>query len=198
VTAVRVVLASGSPRRRDLLNMIGVSHEAMVPGIDEAYLPGEEPRAHAERLAREKGSVVLQRVPGALVISADTIVVLDNDIMGKPLDPPDAARMLRKLSGRRHRVLTAVAVGWQQRVLSGVDEAAVTFRNLTDDEIAAYIATGEPEDKAGAYGIQGYGATIVERIDGDFFTVMGLALGLLVRLVRDIGLSYRFDAIQDG
>ena len=190
----RVVLASQSPRRRELLRLIGIPHEVRPADIDETYRSGELPRAHAERLAREKA----QRLGDgdAVVVGSDTIVVVDGDVLGKPVDEADAARMLRRLSGRSHVVMTAVAVAWRGRVESDVEEVGVTFHDLTDEEIAAYIGTGEPMDKAGAYGIQGFGATIVARVDGDYFAVMGLALQLLVRLFRKLGLRYRFGAVE--
>lgn len=190
----RVVLASQSPRRRELLTLIGVPHEVRPADIDETYLQGEEPRGHAERLAREKALRIGD--PDAVVVGSDTIVVVDGDVLGKPLDETDAARMLRRLSGRAHVVMTAVAVAWRGRVVSAVEEVGVTFHELADEEIAAYIRTGEPMDKAGAYGIQGFGATIVARVDGDYFAVMGLALQLLVRLLRRLGLRYRFGAVE--
>jgi septum formation protein len=190
----RVVLASQSPRRRELLRLIGIPHEVRPADIDESYLPGERPRAHAERLAREKA----QRLSDgdAVVIGSDTIVVVDGDVLGKPVDEADAARMLRRLGGRSHVVMTAVAVAWRGKLESDVEEVGVTFHRLTDEEIAAYIGTGEPMDKAGAYGIQGFGATIVARVDGDYFAVMGLALQLLVRLFGRLGLRYRFGAVE--
>lgn len=190
----RVILASQSPRRRELLALIGIPHEVRPADIDETFLPGEEPRQHAERLAREKARRIAE--PGALVIGSDTIVVVDGDVLGKPGDEVDAARMLRRLSGRSHVVMTAVAVAWAGRMESEVEEVGVTFHQLSDDEIAAYIRTGEPMDKAGAYGIQGYGATLVARVDGDYFAVMGLALQLLVRLMRKLGLRYRFGDVE--
>jgi septum formation protein len=161
--------------------------------IDETYLPGEAPSTHAERLAREK-TVAVDR-PDAVVIGSDTIVVVDGDVLGKPRDEAHAEEMLRRLSGRSHVVMTGVAVRWRDRIVSGVEEVGVTFRALGDSEIARYIATREPMDKAGAYGIQGYGATIVERVDGDYFAVMGLALGKLVGLCRELGLRYDFGAL---
>jgi septum formation protein len=190
----RVVLASQSPRRRELLRLIGIPHEVRPADIDETYLPGELPRAHAERLAREKA----QRVGDAdtVVIGSDTIVVVDGDVLGKPVDEADAARMLRRLSGRSHVVMTAVAVAWRGRIESDVEEVGVTFHHLSAEEIRAYIGTREPMDKAGAYGIQGFGATIVARVDGDYFAVMGLALQLLVRLLGKLGLRYRFGAVE--
>jgi len=195
MTPPRVVLASSSPRRRELLTLIGIPHVVLPADIDEAPYPNELPPVHAERLAREKAAVIAARETDAVVVAADTIVVVDGDILGKPRDEADAAVMLRRLSGRAHVVLTAVAVAREQTVVSGVESVDVTFRSLSDDEIGRYIATREPMDKAGAYGIQGFGATIVDRIDGDYFAVMGLALGRMVRLLASVGVDYRFGEI---
>ncbi len=192
----RVILASSSPRRRDLLNMIGLRHEVIPADIDETYLPGEPPVAHAERLARDKGLAVAGRHPEALVISADTIVVIDDHVLGKPSDEEEAARMLSTLAGRTHTVFTAVAAAWRGRMESGVEAVTVTFRPLDATTIRAYVATGEPMDKAGAYGIQGFGATIVERIDGDYFAVMGFAIGRMVELLARMGLRYDFRSLR--
>jgi len=192
VTPVRVVLASGSPRRHDLLNLIGIDHEVVPANIDESVRGRERPSKHAERLAREKASSVVGRDPNLVAIGADTIVLIDKKILGKPANSVDAGTMLRLLSGREHTVVTAVAVARGTKIVSGVEEVAVKFRKLSDDEIDAYIATGEPMDKAGAYGIQGFGATIVERIEGDYFAVMGLPLVRLVSLLADVGVSYGF------
>ncbi len=194
MNAPRVILASQSPRRRELLTLIGIPHEVRPADIDEQYFAGETPRAHAERLAREKAAVVAEAVPDALVIGSDTIVVVDGDVLGKPRDDAHAAEMLTRLSGRTHTVMTAVAVQWRGVELSDVVEVEVTFHLLEADEITAYIATREPMDKAGAYGIQGYGATIVASVDGDYFAVMGLPLQRLVRLMSELGLRYRFGA----
>jgi septum formation protein len=191
----RVVLASSSPRRRELLTLIGIAHTVLPADIDETPFAGEMPRPHAERLAREKAAVVAAREPDAIVIAADTIVVVDGDILGKPTDEAAAAMMLRRLSGRRHVVLTGVAVARDGVIASDVESVDVTFRELSHADITRYIATGEPMDKAGAYGIQGYGATIVTRIDGDYFAVMGLALGRMVRLMTQVGVEYRFGDI---
>jgi septum formation protein len=185
-----VILASASPRRRELLTLIGIPHEVQPSNIDESMLPGEVPRTHAERLAREK--TWLTDRTDAVVIGSDTIVVVDEHVLGKPRNELEAADMLRRLSGRSHVVMTGVAVRWRGRIVSGVEEVGVTFRALHDDEISRYIATGEPMDKAGAYGIQGFGATIVSRVDGDYFAVMGLALGTLVSLFKELGLRYDF------
>lgn len=192
MSQLRVVLASSSPRRRELLTLIGIAHVVIPADIDESERRGENPADYAERLAREKTVTVAHRHPDALVIGADTIVVIDDRVLGKPRTADEAALMLRTLRGRTHRVYTAVAVARGTRLASGVEEVAVTFRDLTDVEIAAYIATGEPMDKAGSYGIQGFGATIVRRIDGDYFAVMGLALGRMVDLIRRLGFRYEF------
>jgi nucleoside triphosphate pyrophosphatase len=188
----RVILASASPRRRELLNLVGIPHEVRPANIDETIRPRETPRRHAERLAREKASAVATRDPSLITIGADTIVVINRKVLGKPANVDQAAAMLRQLSGREHKVVTAVAVSRGKKLRSAVEEVRVRFRTLRADEIDAYIATGEPMDKAGAYGIQGYGATIVECVDGDYFSVMGLSLVRLVGLLRDVGVKYRF------
>ena len=192
MTQPRIVLGSASPRRRELLSLIGIPHEVVPADIDETEHPGEAPAAYVERLAREKAAAVARHAPDALVIGADTTVVIDGDILGKPADAADAARMLGRLSGRSHTVYTAVAVEREGQVESEIEVVSVSVRPLSDGEIAAYIATREPMDKAGAYGIQGFGATIVERIDGDYFAVMGLSLVRLVRLMRRVGVDYEF------
>ncbi|GAC1515975.1 MAG: Maf family protein [Gemmatimonadaceae bacterium] len=195
-TPPRIVLASQSPRRRDLLALIGIAHEVRPADVDESVGVDELPVPHAERLARAKALTVARLVPEAIVIGSDTIVAIDGAILGKPRDVEDAARMLTRLSGRTHTVVTAVAVArGVGRIASAVESVQVTFRPLTGDEIAGYIATGEPLDKAGAYGIQGYGATIVERIAGDYFAVMGLPLTRLVVVLRAVGVRYWFGRI---
>ncbi len=196
MTAVRVILASQSPRRRELLNLVGIVHEVQPADIDESYLAGERPREHAERLARGKTAVIAERDPDALVIGSDTIVVVDGDVLGKPADELDAVRMLARLAGRSHVVVTAVAVSWRGETRSAVEEVGVTFHPMSRTEIDAYIATREPMDKAGAYGIQGYGATIVSRVDGDYFAVMGLPLQRLTRLLASVGIRYGFGPLE--
>ncbi|MGV3711179.1 MAG: Maf family protein [Gemmatimonas sp.] len=197
-TPVRVILASQSPRRRELLSLVGIVHTVAPADIDESVLPDEAPAAHAERLARTKAATIAERDADAVVIGSDTIVVIDEQILGKPATVEHAAVMLRQLSGRTHTVVTAVAVARGTRVVSGVEHVRVTFRQLSDEMIADYIATHEPMDKAGSYGIQGFGATIVERIDGDYFAVMGLPLGRLIGLCNDLGLRYRFGALSEA
>jgi len=197
MTRPRVILASASPRRRELLRLIGVDHEVRPADIDESYLPGERPDAHAERLARGKAETIASGAGAdAVTIGSDTIVIVDGDVLGKSRDREHARQMLRRLSGRSHVVMTGVAISWCGKTLSGVEQVGVTFRALSDDEIERYIDTGEPMDKAGAYGIQGFGATIVERVDGDYFAVMGLALNRLAGLLREAGLRYDFGPIS--
>jgi septum formation protein len=176
-----------------LLTLIGIEHEVRPANIDESYIAGETPRQHAERLARGKATAIA--ADDAVTVGSDTIVVVDGDVLGKPRNVAHAREMLRRLSGRSHVVMTGVAVRWRGRVASGLEEVGVSFRPLTDAEIDAYIATGEPMDKAGAYGIQGYGATIVERVDGDYFAVMGLALNRMVQLMRELGVHYTFGPV---
>ena len=196
MSAARVILASASPRRRELLSLVGIPHVVEPADIDESYRDGEEAPQHAERLAREKAATVAARHPDAVVIAADTIVLIDGLVLGKPSDDADAERMLAMLGGQTHVVLTAVAVAYRGELRSGVESVRVTFRPFTRERIRAYIATGEPMDKAGSYGIQGYGATLVERIDGDYFAVMGLALARMVDLLAELGLRYDFGPLS--
>ncbi len=195
---VRVILASQSPRRRDLLTLIGVPHEVAPADIDESVLQGERPIPHCERLARTKAQTLAAQHHDAVVIAADTIVVIDNEILGKPQSTLQAEQMLAQLSGRTHTVHTAVAVAYHGMVVSSVETVVVTFRKLTAAQIARYVSTGEPMDKAGAYGIQGFGATLVERIEGDYFAVMGLAVGRVIGLLRDVGVHYDFGPLYSA
>jgi septum formation protein len=188
VSAPRLVLASASPRRKQLLEMLGIPIEVRPSHIPEVRGADESPRAYAERLAREKAS----SVPGELVLGADTTVVLGDETLEKPRDAEDAVRMLRRLQGVTHDVITAIALKTTTRVLQATDVTAVTFRPATDEFLLAYVATGEPMDKAGAYGIQGYGAALVDRIDGDYFGVMGLPVRLVLDLLEQAGHPYRF------
>lgn len=188
-----LVLASGSPRRAHLLRMLGADFEVLPADLDEAMREGEAPTAYAERTAREKARAILRRRPEAVILAADTIVVLDGEVLGKPRDEPDAVAMLLRLQGRSHQVDTAVAVASPGgEVRSGVERTRVDFRAFDAETAAAYAATGEPLDKAGAYGIQGYGATLVEAIHGDFFAVMGLPIVRTLRLLEEAGWRYQF------
>lgn len=172
-------LASGSPRRRELLTQIGVPFLTQIAPIDENALPGESPLAYVERLARAKGHAglaALADADGAVVLGADTAVVLDGRILGKPRDRADALATLQALSGRSHQVLTAVALVSRERQASQVVTSQVTFRPLTQAEIEAYWASGEPQDKAGSYGIQGLAAVFVSQLQGSYSAVVGLPL----------------------
>lgn len=195
-----IVLASSSPRRRELLTLVGIPHRVQPAEIDEALLPDEEPVAHVQRLALEKAAAVSRTLATdqreTTVLAADTIVVLDGEVLGKPRSEQEACEMIRRLAGRSHTVHTAVAVVRGDRTVSRVDSVGVTFRALDEAEIAAYVATGEPMDKAGAYGIQGYGATIVRCVEGDFFAVMGLGLVAVVELLAEVGLVYSFGVAE--
>lgn len=184
----RLILASASPRRRELLTMLGIPFDVRPSHILEVLGAGEAPRAYAERLAREKAL----SIPGPLVLGADTTVLLGDELLEKPVDPEDALRMLRLLQGRSHHVISAIALVADGVVHQATDVTAVTFRAADDEFLRAYIATGEPMDKAGSYGIQGYGAALVERIEGDFFGVMGLPIRLVLELMEKVGVAYRF------
>jgi len=179
----KVVLASASPRRRDLLAQLGVDFEIIAPDIDETPATGEEPRPYVRRLAVEKGAVV-DVADDVLVIAADTTVDLDGRIFGKPTDPADAERMLRELSGRTHRVHTGVAVRLGERVSCDVATTFVTMTPIGDSAIRWYVDTGEPLDKAGAYAVQGAGGVFVQRIRGSVSNVVGLPLFETVNLLK--------------
>lgn len=175
--SVNLVLASGSPRRRQLLASIGLACEVAPVDIDETPRDGEAPVDYACRLATEKLAAALERhAPDRLVLAADTVVALDETILGKPADAGDAARMLQRLAGRTHQVHTAVAAGRGGQAAFRLSSSAVTFRNLRDGEIEAYVASGEPLDKAGAYGIQGRAAIFVTHLSGSYSGVVGLPL----------------------
>jgi len=184
-----LTLASGSPRRRQLLEMLGIPVRVVAPNIPEVRRPVETPVDYVERLAREKAL----SVPGNLVLGADTTVVVRDEVLEKPIDAADALRMLRKLQGRTHQVVTSVALVADETVHQATDVTNVTFRRLDESFLESYVMTGEPMDKAGAYGIQGYGAALVERIEGDFFSVMGLPLRLVLELLEQAGHGYRFE-----
>jgi nucleoside triphosphate pyrophosphatase len=189
-----LVLASGSPRRRQLLEMLGLEVEVRPPHIPEIRGPDELPQPYVERLAREKAA----SVSGDLVLGADTTVVVEGEILEKPSDAADALRMLRRLQGRTHHVITAIALKTPAGTLGATDVTAVSFRSADDELLAAYVATGEPMDKAGAYGIQGFGAALVEGIQGDFFGVMGLPLRLVLQLLERAGHPYLFGQERAG
>jgi septum formation protein len=187
-----IVLASGSPRRRQLLEMLRIPFRVIAPDVDEHVLAGERPDAYVTRLARAKAHAVVARAPGEVILAADTTVVLDDQIFEKPTSPTDAVQMLARLQGRTHEVLTAVAVARDGALEHALDVSRVTFRPADRATLEAYVATGEPLDKAGAYAIQGLGAPLIERVEGDFFGVMGLPLRLALDLLARFGRPYRF------
>ena len=183
-----LILASGSPRRRQLLEQIGLTFAVRSSDVDESVSPGLTPAQVVESLSARKGeAVAAEAAPGDLVLSADTVVALDGAILGKPRDRAEAEAMLTALSGRTHQVYTGVTLLQDGRRLTGHEVTAVTFRPLSPEEIAAYVSTGEPMDKAGAYGIQGLGALLVERLEGDYFNVMGLPLCRLGEMLAQFG-----------
>lgn len=172
-----VYLASGSPRRQELLAQLGVSFARIVTGIEETRGEGESAQQYVSRLAREKALAgVAQTARDLPVLGADTIVILNGEVLEKPRDAEHAAHMLRKLSGQTHQVMTAVALADSQYVLDCLVATEVTFRALSDEDIAGYVASGEPMDKAGAYGIQGQGGCFVRKINGSYHAVVGLPL----------------------
>jgi septum formation protein len=178
-------VASRSPRRAELLTAAGIAFEIAAADVDESPQPDETPQAYVERLAIEKASAVHAQTPSALVIGADTTVVVNGQALGKPHDAIDAARMLRLLNGRPHDVLTGVAVAGPGGVKSGVERTRVWFDPMTGPEIDAYVASGEPLDKAGAYAIQGLASRYIPRIEGSYTNVVGLPVALVVRLLAD-------------
>ena len=187
---MKLILASQSPRRRDLLGQMGLEFTVVSPQIDEDAFTDPDPAALVRTLSREKALAVARaQAEDALVIAADTVVVLDGQALGKPRDQAEAEAMLAALSGRSHAVYTGVTVCRGDRAATEAECTEVTFRALTAEEIRRYMATGEPMDKAGAYGIQGLGALLVEGIRGDYFNVVGLPVCLLGRMLADFGVD---------
>ncbi|CCJ87349.1 Maf family protein [Cronobacter dublinensis] len=186
-------LASGSPRRQELLGMLGVSFERLVPGVEEQRAEKEAPQDYVTRLARDKARAGVALAARDLpVLGADTIVVLDGDVLEKPRDAAHAAEMLRRLSGQTHQVMTAVALADSLRMRERLVITRVTFRALTAQDIAAYVESGEPMDKAGAYGIQGLGGCFVRSIEGSYHAVVGLPL------VETWELLSEFNSLREG
>lgn len=183
---MKIILASKSPRRKELLSALFPAFDIMTKEVDETLPEGVHPREGVGALAVRKGEPIANAYPEALVISSDTLVELDGVALGKPTSEENACEMLRTLSGNTHRVHTGVAVHYSGKCLFGTATTSVTFRTLTEKEIADYVATGEPMDKAGAYGIQGLGGALVDSYDGDFDTVVGLSMALLRRLCEEI------------
>ncbi len=185
-----MILASGSPRRRELLRIIGLPHRVIPANIEEVRRPEETPKSFTERAAREKALSVAASHPDDAVLGADTVVDVDGELLGKPRSVEEARTMLRRLSGRTHTVYTAMALAIDKRCESMISSAAVTFETLTPAQIAWYIGTDEPMDKAGAYAIQGYGSLFVRGIDGSPHTVIGLPVHRLPALFASMGLPF--------
>lgn len=185
-----IILASGSPRRKELLTQMGLTFQVVVSDADETVDPSLPPQDQVHAISRRKAQAVAETVgPDKLVIAADTIVALDGAVMGKPHSREEAMEMLQRLSGNTHEVYTGFTLQRGGQVLTQVERTAVTFRALTKGEIAAYVDTGEPMDKAGAYGIQGLGSMLVQGIQGDYFNVMGLPVCALGMALRDFGVT---------
>lgn len=182
---MRYILASQSPRRRELLGLILDEFEICPADADETLRPGAPLEEEIVRLSAAKALAVAKDAPDAVVIGSDTMVAIGDEVLGKPHDAADAVRMLRRLSGATHRVLTGVAVVRGEQVKTALSVTEVDFRALSEEEIARYVASGEPLDKAGAYGIQGKGAVLVRGIRGDFYTVMGLPVARLYELLTN-------------
>lgn len=191
----RLVLASSSPRRTTILRQLGLAHEIRPANVDEKYLPDETPEAHVERLARSKAQAVSMNEPGAIVIGGDTVVVDGRRVLGKPRSGEEAANMLAGLAGRRHEVYSALALAGAHGTVSGVARASVRFRSFDPPTARRYVDTGEPSDKAGAYGIQGMGAALVDAVDGDYYCVVGFPVSVFVQLLERAGWRYDFGSL---
>jgi septum formation protein len=195
-SASTLILASASPRRAELLIRLGLQFSVSPSSVAEDLIPGEGPEEHAERLAREKAREVGARNPDAIVVAGDTVVVLEGEILGKPDDRMAGLGMLLALSGRTHTVVSGLAVAFPGGALhSGITSTDVTFRSFDQNVAEAYIKTGEPMDKAGAYGIQGMGSTLIREIRGDYTTVVGLPVPLLLDLLGLGGVRYDFGSL---
>lgn len=218
-TEPRLVLASASPRRRDILRQLDLDPEVRSADVDEAYLPGESPEEHVERLARLKAETVLadleaetvladlEDAPPLMVVGGDTVVVHDGRVLAKPADENDAVAMLMSLSGERHEVLSGLAVvalaetegsrGGDEavRTVGGVARTVVRMRSFDVETARRYVATGEPMDKAGSYGIQGRGAALVAGIEGDYYSVVGFPVGLFLDLLARVGWRFAFGSL---
>lgn len=184
---VQVILASKSPRRRELLAEMGITYVCLTEEVEETFPKEMHPRAAVVYLSRKKAEAVKEKAPeNAIIIASDTMVEVDGIPLGKPVDKADASRMLWMLSGRHHNVHTGLCVMWGDKVLVGVDSTDVFFRSIDQQDIDAYIATGEPMDKAGSYGIQGKGGALISHINGNLDTVIGLPCDLLEKLLKEL------------
>jgi septum formation protein len=184
-----LVLASASPRRQELLHAAGIAFEVQPANVPEERLPGENAKTYAERLACEKALTIARLRPNDIVLGADTVVVIDEQVLGKPADAADAMRMLKLLSGREHRVITGVCLALGGKVRVASEATLVTMSELSEEQICSYVATGEPMDKAGAYAIQGIASRWIPRIEGDYSNVVGLPVALVYRMLRELGVA---------
>jgi nucleoside triphosphate pyrophosphatase len=185
----KIILASKSPRRAEILRTVGWPFETIATGVDETRRPGEEAVSYVRRLARSKAEAAAAGITSGLVLGADTVVVADDEILGQPSDEEDARRMLGVLSGKWHEVLTGIAlirVGESDKCIAGHATTRVRFTSMSAREVDWYVATGEPMDKAGAYAVQGRAALFIEEIEGDYFNIVGLPVGLMYRIFRQI------------
>jgi nucleoside triphosphate pyrophosphatase len=184
----RVVLASASPRRAELLRAAGIEFDVVPADVDERPRERESPEAYVRRVAEAKARAVMPAADGRPVLAADTVVVVDDVILGKPASREDAGRMLRMLSGRTHEVVTGVTLASAAKVSTAIESSSVEFLPLTPEEIEWYVATGEPDDKAGAYAIQGYASRFITRISGSYSNVVGLPISLVYTLLKQLAL----------
>jgi septum formation protein len=180
----KIILASKSPRRAEILRAVGWDFETSPANIDETLLDSEDAITYVKRLAREKAEYIAGADPGKLVLGADTVVVVDGEIMGQPSDDQDAQRMLKMLSGKWHEVVTGVALLRGDEAIVDHERTRVRFAELSDDEVEWYVSTGEPHDKAGAYAIQGVGGIFIKEIEGDYFNIVGLPVRLVYEMLR--------------
>ncbi|MDA0312143.1 MAG: Maf family protein [Gemmatimonadetes bacterium] len=195
MTDVRIVLASASPRRADVLRQLGLAPEVCPADVDETYFPGETPEQHVERLARAKASAVADAYTGALVVGGDTVVLDGATVMGKPRNGDDATEVLLALAGREHQVLSGLAIAGAHGIVSRVVCTRVRFRDFSADDARAYVSSGEPLDKAGSYGIQGLGAALVAGISGDYYAVVGFPVAAFIDLLTEAGWRYDFGRV---
>lgn len=184
----RIVLASGSPRRSEIMNSVGWEFVKAVPDVDESLIAGESPEDYVQRLAKTKAEAVAASHPGEIVLGADTTVVINGEIMGKPVDLADARRMIEMLSGSWHDVLTGVAVVQAGSTRVGLQQTSVKFTEMSDAEIDFLVEKGDPLDKAGAYAVQAQAALFIEGIEGDYWNVVGLPISLVYRLVLEVSI----------
>ena len=184
----QLILASQSPRRKELLEKCGIAFTCIPADIDESINEENDLEEEIKKLSRRKAEAVLKDLPGSIVIGSDTIVVLDNKILGKPKDEEDAKEMIRSLSGHTHHVITGLAIISEERNYTDVSSSEVTFAPMSEEEVDDYVSTGECMDKAGAYGIQGYGGRYITHISGDFYAIMGLPLNLVYEELKNISL----------